>query len=97
MFKILKLFIILQNFLEQIILAPLSSIEVLSTAWPAGQNWPFGVFCLALLIKNFCNGYWPFNDWVGEIQKCCEGDCTCTLFHLLVCTSTNEQILHYLY
>ena len=36
--------------------------SVLSTAWPAGQNWPFGVFCLALLIKNFCNGYWPFND-----------------------------------
>ena len=51
---------------------------VLSITWPAGQNWPFGGFSLALLRKYFCNCYWPLDGpfiiemqeftWVGWIE-----------------------------
>ena len=46
---------------EEVILPLLTKVRanlakpVMSTAWPAGQNWPFGVFCWALLRKYFCN------------------------------------------
>ena len=52
---------------------------VLSITWPAGQNWPFGSFCWALLRKYFCNCYWPFDGplfiemqeftWIG-LRNC---------------------------
>ena len=81
---------------------------VLSKTWPAGQNWPFGVCCWALLRKNFCNGYWPFDGlliiemqkftwvgWIGELYAC-TGTVKCHLVKYIVqCTVYSVQCTVY--
>ena len=59
----------------RISLLPLRLGPVLSKTWPAGQNWPFGVFCWALLRKFFVMVigplmalWWPFYYWDAGIH-----------------------------